>query len=221
VDAGDIFQGTPYFNFFGGRPELELMSKMRYDAATIGNHEFDNGMQHLSDQLKYADFPFICSNYNFDNTILKGKTRPWRIIEKGPFRIGIIGLGINPSGLISPANYEGMKWLDPIKTAEETGAFLRNEKNCNLIIALSHLGIDSTDERPDSDRKTAAETSSIDIIIGGHTHTFMDEPEVVKNKGGKNVIINQVGWGGVMLGELNITLSKGKTTFLSTQHLLK
>jgi 5'-nucleotidase len=221
LDAGDIFQGTPYFNFFGGTPELELMSKMKYDAATIGNHEFDNGMQHLADQLKYADFPFLCSNYQFEGTLLEGKTEPWKIIEKGPFRIGIIGLGINPAGLVSPANYEGMKWLNPVKTGEETASFLRIEKKCNLIIALSHLGIDSTSERPDSDRKMAAETSSIDIIIGGHTHTFLDEPERIKNKTGKNVIINQVGWGGVILGQLDVTLNRGKSAFLSTQHLLR
>lgn len=221
VDAGDIFQGTPYFNFFGGRPELELMSKMRYDAATIGNHEFDNGMQHLSDQLKYADFPFICSNYNFDNTILRDKTQPWKIIKKGPFRIGIIGLGIDPAGLVSPANCEGMKWLDPVITGEKTASYLKNKEKCNLIIALSHLGINSTSERPDSDRKLAAETSSIDIIIGGHSHTFLDEPEQIKNKAGKNVIINQVGWGGVILGQLDVTLGSGKSTFLATQHIVR
>ncbi|WP_234408833.1 hypothetical protein [Marinilabilia salmonicolor] len=114
-----------------------------------------------------------------------------------------------------------MDWLDPIKTAEETATYLRNEKNCNLIVALSHLGINSSEERPDSDRKTAAESSSIDVIIGGHTHTFMDEPELIKNKAGKNVIINQVGWGGVILGQLDITLNKGKSTFLATQHIVR
>ncbi len=221
LDAGDIFQGTPYFNFFGGKPELELMSKMQYDAATIGNHEFDNGMQHLAEQLQYADFPFICSNYNFEGTIMEGKTQPWKIIEKGPFRIGIIGLGINPAGLISPVNYEGMEWQNPIKTGEETALFLRNEEKCNLIIAISHLGIKSTSERPDSDQRVAVETSSIDIIIGGHSHTFLDEPQEIKNKEGKTVIINQVGWGGVILGQLDITLNKGKSTFLATQHLIR
>jgi 5'-nucleotidase len=221
LDAGDIFQGTPYFNFFGGRPELELMSKMQYDAATIGNHEFDNGMQHLAEQLRYADFPFICSNYNFEGTAMEGKTLPWKVIKKGPFRIGIIGLGINPAGLVSPVNYEGMEWLDPIHKGEETASYLRNEKNCNLIIALSHLGISSTSERPDSDQKVAAETSSIDIIIGGHSHTFLDEPQQIKNKSGKAVIINQVGWAGVILGQLDITLNRGKSTFLATQHLVR
>jgi 5'-nucleotidase len=221
LDAGDIFQGTPYFNFFGGKPELELMSKMRYDAATIGNHEFDNGMQHLAEQLQYADFPFICSNYNFEGTIMEEKTLPWKIFEKGPFRIGIIGLGINPAGLVSPVNYEGMEWLNPVIAGEETASDLKIEKKCNLIIALSHLGINSTSERPDSDQEVASETSSIDIIIGGHTHTFMDEPQQVKNKKEKTVIINQVGWGGVILGQMDITLNKGKSTFLATQHLVR
>jgi 5'-nucleotidase len=222
VDAGDIFQGTPYFNFFGGEPELKLMSKMQYDAGTIGNHEFDNGMDHLAKELKYADFPFICTNYQFEGTVLEGKTHPWKVIEKGPFRIGIIGLGVNPSGLISPANCEGMKWLDPVQTGEKTAAFLKEEKNCNLVVALSHLGLKSESDKPESDQKTASETSSIDIIIGGHSHTFMKNPEIEKNKTGKTVIINQVGWAGVMLGQLDITLQKeNKTTFLAVQHLVR
>lgn len=221
LDAGDIFQGTPYFNFFGGKPELELMSKMKYDAATIGNHEFDNGMEHLARQMEYANFPFISTNYDFSQTVLKGKTLPWKVIEKGPFRIGLIGLGINPGGLVSRVNYEGMKWLDPVETGEKTARFLKEEKNCNLVIALSHLGYYSAPDRPESDQKTATQTASIDIIIGGHTHTFMPKPEVVKNKAGKPVIINQVGWAGVLLGHLEIIPDKKEPLFMATQHLIK
>ncbi|SFE99311.1 bifunctional metallophosphatase/5'-nucleotidase [Thermophagus xiamenensis] len=221
LDAGDIFQGTPYFNFFGGKPELELMSKMKYDAATIGNHEFDNGMDHLARQLQYANFPFISTNYDFSQTVLKDKIIPWKIIEKGPFRVGLIGLGVNPGGLVSPANYEGMKWLDPVETGEKTARFLKEEKKCNLVIALSHMGYTSAPDRPESDKKTAALTASIDIIIGGHSHTFMPKPEIVKNKVGKPVIINQVGWAGVILGHMEIIPDKKEPLFLATQHLIK
>jgi 5'-nucleotidase len=221
LDAGDIFQGTPYFNFFGGKPELELMSKMKYDASTIGNHEFDNGMEHLANQLQYADFPFICTNYDFTGTILEGKTKPWQIIEKGPYKIGLIGMGINPDGLVSPANYKGMNWLDPVKTGEETALFLKEKKGCNLVIALSHLGLTPTPDRADSDQKLAAETSSIDLIIGGHSHTFMESPELIPNKKGKTVAINQVGWGGVILGQVNYSLTNGEPQVMAVQHLLR
>ena len=221
VDAGDIFQGTPYFNFFGGEPEFKLMSRMKYDAATIGNHEFDNGMQHLAKQLKHARFPFICSNYQFKGTVMEGKTLPWKIVNKGSFKVGIIGLGINPSGLVSPANYEGMKWDNPSEKGEEVAKFLKTEKQCHMVLALSHLGLESTPQRPESDKKVASETSSIDIIIGGHSHTFMDKPALVKNKAGRNVIINQVGWGGVKLGQINLTKQKGNVSFAAVQHLIR
>jgi len=221
VDAGDIFQGTPYFNFFGGEPELKLMSDMKYDAATIGNHEFDNGMPHLAKQMKHAKFPFICTNYDFNDTILKEKTLPWKIIEKGEFRIGLLGLGINPDGLVSPPNYEGMKWLNPVKTGEETARFLKKEKKCNLVVALSHLGYESAPDRPESDVKTARQTSSIDIIIGGHTHTFMKKPDIIKNKAGKDVVINQVGWAGVMMGQITVSMTREQPTILATQYLIR
>ncbi len=222
LDAGDIFQGTPYFNFFGGKPELELMTRMGYDAATIGNHEFDNGIDHLAKQIDHAGFPFICSNYKFEGTALENKTIPWKVIEKGPFRIGILGLGINPAGLVAPPNYRGMQWLDPVSTGEETALFLRENQKCNLVIALSHLGLNSTPKRPESDQQVASETSSIDVIIGGHSHTFMEEPQNIKNKAGKTVLVNQVGWGGVILGQLDLTMQQGSSnSFLSTQHLIR
>jgi 5'-nucleotidase len=221
VDAGDIFQGTPYFNFFGGEPEFKLMSRMKYDAATIGNHEFDNGMQHLAEQLEHARFPFICSNYQFKDTLMEGKTLPWKIVNKGAFKVGIIGLGINPSGLVSPANYEGMKWEKPSEKGEEVAKFLKTEKQCHMVLALSHLGLESTPQRPESDKKVASETSSIDIIIGGHSHTFMDKPALVKNKAGRNVIINQVGWGGVKLGQINLSKQKGDVSFAAVQHIVR
>lgn len=222
LDAGDIFQGTPYFNFFGGEPEIKLMSDMQYDAATIGNHEFDNGLEHLSTQIKKANFPFICSNYDFSKTIMEGQTKPWHIIEKGPFRVGILGLGVNPSGLVSPVHYEGMKWLNPISAGEETAAFLKSEKGCNIVIALTHIGLESTPEKPESDKKLAAETRSIDLIIGGHSHTFLNEPELITNKDGKLIPVNQVGWAGVKLGQINVKLQQKKhLSFNAVQHIIR
>ncbi len=220
LDAGDIFQGTPYFNFFGGRLELELMSQMKYDAATIGNHEFDNGLEHLSQQMKHAAFPFVCTNYGFQNTVLEGQTAPWLIFDKGAFRVGIIGLGIEPEGLVSPQNYGAMQWLNPVAIGEETALMLKNEKGCNLIIALSHLGLEYSGSRQESDVEVAAATSSIDIIIGGHTHTFLETPRMVKNRAGREVLINQMGWGGVRLGRIDLTFRDKKLHFGSTNYLV-
>lgn len=220
LDAGDIFQGTPYFNFFGGRLELELMSQMKYDAATIGNHEFDNGLEHLSRQMKHAAFPFVCTNYKFQDTILEGKTAPWLVFDKGPFRVGIIGLGIDPGGLVSPQNYGAMQWLHPVAVGEKTALMLKNERGCNVVIALSHLGLENRKGREESDVEVAAATSAIDIIIGGHSHTFLETPRMVKNRAGREVLINQMGWGGVRLGRIDLTLNGNRIHFGSTNYLV-
>lgn len=201
LDAGDIFQGTPYFNLFGGKPELELMSMMGYDAATLGNHEFDNGLSGISQQLPHASFPFICSNYDFSKTILKDLTLPYRIIEKGGIRIGIFGLGIELKGLVSEKNYEKTRYLDPVAISREMVSELRS-KNCHLIICLSHLGYEYSHDQI-SDVKLSASVDGIDLIIGGHTHTFLDEGVWVTSPEGKKVMINQVGWSGLKLGRID------------------
>ena len=221
LDAGDIFQGTPYFNLFGGELELKLMSRMQYDAATLGNHEFDNGINHLARQLPNATFPFVCTNYHFENTPLQGKTVPWLILNKGPFKIGIIGLGIDPQGLIMPDNWSGMQWSDPIKAGEETAFMLKNEAQCNLVIALSHLGLVSKYPKGASDQGLAQNSKSIDIIIGGHTHTFMDTPQILLNKNNEKVLINQMGWGGVRLGRIDLCLCQNKIHYSSFNYLLQ
>jgi len=206
-DCGDIFQGTPYFNFYKGELEIKLMSRMRYDAATIGNHEFDNGIEELAKQLQKASFPFICSNYIFKNTPLENMTLPFKTFTKGPIKVGVIGLGIELDGLVNQDRFGNTQYLDPIDVANKTAKVLKEEKNCDYIIALSHLGFKYDDEKI-SDFKLAEKSSFIDMILGGHTHTFMTEPETVKNKIGKNVVINQVGKSGIFLGHLNITFSK-------------
>ena len=211
LDSGDIFQGTPYFNFFGGELEFKLMSMMRYDASTMGNHDFDNGLEGFSKVLPNAKFPFICSNYDFKNTILDGKTEPYKIFKKDGIKIGIFGIGIELSGLVGKKSYGETVYLHPIEMAQHYADFLKNEKNCDLIICLSHIGFDYKDQPEKmSDKHLAAKTSGIDLILGGHTHTFLQEPLRLQNKDGKHVIVNQVGWAGILLGRLDFYFDKYK-----------
>lgn len=208
LDAGDIFQGTPYFNFFGGELEFKLMSQMKYDACTMGNHDFDNGLEGFKKQLKHADFTFICSNYDFKNTILEGKTKSYKIYMKDGIKVGIFGLGIALEGLVSKNLYQETQYLDPIETAQEMTQKLKNE-HCDLIICLSHLGFKYQSSKID-DLKLAQKTKDIDLIIGGHTHTFLPTPVEEKNSEGKTVLINQVGWGGLNLGKIDFEFSPDK-----------
>ena len=211
LDSGDIFQGTPYFNFFGGELEFKLMSMMKYDASTMGNHDFDNGLDGFLKVLPNAKFPFICSNYDFKNTILDGKTEPYKMFNKDGVRIGIFGVGIELNGLVGKKNYAETVYQDPVDVAQHYAEFLRNEKKCDLVICLSHIGFDYKDQPEKmSDKHLAAKTSGIDLILGGHTHTFLKEPLVFQNKVGKNVIVNQVGWAGILLGRLDFYFDKNK-----------
>ena len=206
LDAGDIFQGTPYFNRFGGKLELQLMSKIGYDAATMGNHDFDGGLNGFLSAKQYADFPFLCANYNFSKTILDTQTQPNRIFKKGKITVGVFGIGLELKGLVPESKFEQTVFLDPVHIANEQASYLRS-KGCDLVICLSHLGFEYTDERI-SDRKLAQLTTGIDLIIGGHTHTFLKEPVVEINRSGHQVVINQVGWGGIQLGRIDFELEK-------------
>ncbi len=200
-DSGDIFQGTPYFNFFKGKPELELMTKMQYDAATLGNHEFDNGLEGLKEVLPYAGFPILSANYDFNRTILKNEFKPNRIFQKGEFKVGVFGLGIELSGLVSPKQYGNTKYLDPIGVSKEIVADLK-QKGCNIIVCLSHLGLKYENSQIISDVQLAEKVSGINLILGGHTHTFMDAPLQIKNPEGFETVIHQAGWGGIVLGQI-------------------
>lgn len=204
-DAGDIFQGTPYFNFYGGELELKLMSKLGYDASTIGNHDFDNGIDGLYAQLPHANFDFVIANYDFENTILKGRTSPYKIFVKEGVRIGVFGLGIKLEGLVGKKLYQDTVYLDPVETARATVQQLKTAEKCELVICLSHLGYKYNTDKI-SDLKLAALTKDIDLIIGGHTHTFLPEPTVVQNSEGRNVLVNQVGWAGINLGRIDFFL---------------
>lgn len=203
LDAGDIFQGTPYYNFYGGEPELKLMSKMGYDAAAVGNHEFDNGLDGFLKVLPNARFPFLSANLDFSDTILKDKVIPYLILRKNGVKVGIYGLGIDPNGLVSPALFQDTRYLDPIEVARDVEDDLKNRRRCDLIICLSHLGYAYQHGRV-SDVKIAEHTSFTDVIIGGHTHTLLDPPAIVANSLNKPVTIGQTGSGGVRLGVINV-----------------
>lgn len=205
LDAGDIFQGTPFFNFYGGELEFKLMSKMRYDASTIGNHDFDAGIEGLYTQLPHADFDFIISNYDFSNTVMDGQTFPHKVFIKDGVKIGVFGLGIELQGLVNKKDYKETKYLDPVEIARDMSRILKIEKECDLVICLSHLGYDYKSDKI-SDVKLAKATENIDLIIGGHTHTFLEKPTIETNKAGKKVMINQVGCYGLYLGRIDFYL---------------
>ena len=207
LDAGDIFQGTPYFNEFKGEIEFKLMSKMNYDAATIGNHDFDLGIEGLNKQLPHANFDFINCNYNLADTILHDKVSPYKIYKKGDVKIGVLGVGIELEGLVPKDLYKETQYQDPIACANKTAALLRQELDCNYVVCLSHLGYSYRGDKV-SDKDLAAQTSNIDLIIGGHTHTFLKNAQTKLNSEGKEVLISQVGWGGINLGRIDIVFEK-------------
>ena len=209
LDAGDIFQGTPYFNFYGGELEFKLMSKMNYDAATIGNHDFDNGLDGLAKQLPYAKFPFLVANYDFSKTILKNKFKAYKIFNKGGIKIGVFGIGIELNGLVPKKLYQETIYQDPIEKANYYASFLKKEKRCNLIICLSHLGFKYKTNKV-SDTILASKSRDIDLIIGGHTHTFLQHPVKVLNIEQKSVIINQVGWAGINIGKIDFHFNQNE-----------
>ena len=205
-DAGDIFQGTPYFNFFKGDLELNLMKKMGYNAATIGNHEFDAGLEILKQNILNNDFKFISSNYDFTNTELEGLIDKYKIYNKGGIKVGVFGLGIELEGLVNPLLYGETKYYNPIDIAKDISSKLKFEKGCDLVICISHLGHEYENNKI-SDTELARLTSNIDLIIGGHTHTLLKEPLILNNSLGEEVIINQVGSNGVFVGKIDFNFT--------------
>ncbi|NIK92193.1 bifunctional metallophosphatase/5'-nucleotidase [Mangrovimonas sp. CR14] len=210
LDAGDIFQGTPYFNYYGGELEFKLMSKMKYDAATIGNHDFDNGIDGLYAQLPHASFQFLSANYNFKNTIMDTHVKPYQVFVKEGIKIGVFGLGIKLEGLVDKAMYKETEYLDPIETAQEMSRVLKENEKCDLVICLSHLGYHYNHDFIPSDLTVAKKTKNIDLIIGGHTHTFLPKPTVVKNIEDQNMLVNQVGCYGINLGKIDFYFDSDK-----------
>lgn len=209
LDAGDIFQGTPYFNFYNGELEYKLMNALKYDAATIGNHDFDAGIEALRKQVDAAEFPLVNANYGFTDTPLEEKIPDFTIIERGDIRLGVFGLGVELDGLVPSKLYGKTTYSNPIEAANRVSGMLKNDYTCNAVICLSHLGYQYATTKV-SDTVLAGLTSDIDVIIGGHTHTFLEYPQEYRNKEGEKVIINQVGWAGIFLGRIDLIFDKGK-----------
>ena len=211
LDAGDIFQGTPYFNYYGGEIEYKLMSMMKYDLVTIGNHDFDNGIDGLLAQMPHATFGFVSANYDFKNTVLNTIVKPYKIFKKDGLKIGVFGLGIELEGLVDAKMYKETKYNNPIEVSQDMSRILKEEEKCDIVICLSHLGFDyKNDPEKASDINLARKTKNIDLIIGGHTHTFLDKPVIEKNIEGKEVLINQVGCFGINLGRIDFYLDREK-----------
>ena len=201
VDAGDFVQGTPYFNFYKGEVEILMMNKLGYDVATLGNHEFDNGPKMLADMLRKANFKIVCSNYDFTGTDLDKLVEKTIIIDKAGLKIGFIGIGVNPKGLIDSKNFEGIKYLDPVETMNKYSSELKSQ-GCDYIVVLSHMGIFEDDDK--GDILLAKESKDVDLIIGGHTHTFMNGCKEIKNKSDKPVTVTQSGSKGAKIGKITV-----------------
>lgn len=219
LDAGDLIQGTPYFNLFNGELEIKLMNAMQYDVTTIGNHDFDAGMDGLKNMVDLANFSFVSSNYNFENTALAKQIFKYKIIDKDNIKIGLFGLGIKLEGLVPTEKYRDTTYVTPIDVARETASFLKNEAQCDLVICLSHLGYQYKDKTP-SDKQLAQTTNNIDLIIGGHSHTLFNQPEILKNVDGARVLVNQVGWGGTHVGRVDFYFEKKSRKIKVEPHIV-
>lgn len=204
-DSGDFSQGTPYYNMFKGEVEVKLMNAIGYDAGTIGNHEFDFGLDNMARLFRMANFPIVCANYDVKGTVLEGLVKPYVILNKYGLKIGVFGLGTKPEGLVQEDKYAGVVYHDPYQAANETAELLKKE-GCNIVICLSHLGLYPTSpNNPVCDTNLAQQTHNIDIILGGHSHSLMEEPEVYKNTDGQDVYITQMGKSGIFVGRMDVT----------------
>ncbi|MFV0290446.1 MAG: bifunctional metallophosphatase/5'-nucleotidase [Mangrovibacterium sp.] len=222
LDSGDMFQGTPYFNTYKGELIFRVMSKMGYQASTIGNHELDNGLERLVRSMQHAKFPIINSNYDFSATSFEGDFVPYHIFYQKGIKVGIYGLGIELEGLVDPKNIGGIKYKDPIEVAQRMEYLLKVKNNCHLVICLSHLGLEYTDEVSKGkicDKHIAAHTSNTDLILGGHTHTYLEKPLRAINANGQEVLISQAGWGGLYLGRIDLyfDLTSGKIVQINSE----
>lgn len=202
-DCGDFSQGSAYYNLFKGEVEVKLMNHMHYDACTIGNHEFDFGLENMKRLFELATFPVVCANYDFTGTVLEKVVKPYVVLERKGLRIGVFGLSPRLEGLVTKANCEGVTYNDPVETAGRTAKLLKLEERCDLIVCLSHLGWEI---EGDNDRKVIENTRYIDVMLGGHTHTYLTEPEFVVNIDGQHVIYNQMGKNGQYIGVLELQM---------------
>jgi len=211
IDAGDVFQGTPYFNFYKGEVEYKSMSLIGYDVGTLGNHDFDNGVDALVAAMNFAKFDFVSSNYELHGTPLEARVKRYVVRTLGGVRVGLFGLGISPDNLITPENFKGVKYMDPIKSAREVVEILRQRERCQLVVGMSHLGYyPNPKEGEIGDTQVASQVDGIDFIASGHTHTFMQKPVLTRQPSGKDTIIFQVGKSGIYVGRVDFKLRAGK-----------
>lgn len=202
-DSGDFVQGTPYFNLFHGRVEAQAMNLMKYDAGTLGNHEFDYGLDTLKMIVKKLNFPILNCNYDFSETVLKDDIKPYVILKRFGLKIGVLGVGVDPEGLIQKNKYEGMLFKPAISSVNFYAKILKDSKKCDLVVCLSHLGYND-------DIKLAEQSENVDIIIGGHSHTYMEKPDMRTNLDGKEVLIFQTGKSGAYVNKIEVELDKIK-----------
>ncbi len=211
IDAGDVFQGTPYFNFYKGEVEYKSMSLIGYDVVTLGNHDFDNGVAGLVAAMKFANFDFVSSNYDVRGTPLEARVKRYAVRVIGGVRVGLFGLGISPDNLITPGNFKGVKYMDPVSSAREVVQLLRQRERCQLVVGMSHLGYYPNAKNGEiGDTQVASQVDGIDFIASGHTHTFMHKPVLTKQPSGNNTIIFQVGKSGIYVGRVDFKLKAGK-----------
>lgn len=211
VDAGDAFQGTPYFNLFKGEVEYKTMSAVGYDVVTLGNHDFDNGVQALAAAMKFATFEFVSANYDVKGTAIESRVKPYTVHVLDGVRVGIFGLGINLQGLNEASTYRGITFLDPVQSARSAVSALRGSERCSLVICLSHMGYYPQPKGHEfGDSQLAASVDGIDFIVSGHTHTFMERPVLVRQPSGAETLIFQVGYAGVYVGRVDFTMRDGK-----------
>ena len=203
-DSGDFFQGSAYFTMFKGDVEIGLMNLMGVDASTIGNHEFDFGLDNMAEMFKKANFPILCANYDFTGTVMEGVTKPWIIINRNGMKIGVFAVCPKMKGLVSDKNCPGVKYLDPARVALETATMLKQEKKCDMVVCISHLGWNSN--RGDDDQYMIQGSRNIDLVLGGHTHTYMEKLEYWNNMDGKPVAVDQNGKANIFVGRIVVDL---------------
>ena len=205
LDCGDFSQGSAYYNLYKGEVEVRLMNLMHYDACTIGNHEFDFGLENLARLMRMAEFPFVCCNYDFTGTPCQGLVKPYITIERAGVRVGILGVCPQPDGLIVGKNFEGMRYIHPAQAAQPVIDYLRNEEHCDIVICLSHLGWGNI---PDMDIDFVSNTTGLDVLLGGHTHTYFTEPHYLHDKKGHEVLVDHQGKNARFLGTIEVGIGE-------------
>ena len=204
-DCGDFSQGTPYYNIYKGEVEVRLMNEMRYDAGTIGNHEFDFGLENMARLFRLADFPIVCANYDVAGTVLEGLVKEYVVLRRKGVKIGVFGLGTRLEGLVAKESYGGVKFEDPVSEAQRIADLLRTQEKCDVVICLSHLGWRG---EPYSDIELIENTRGIDVVLGGHSHSYFEEPKYYKNLDGVDIPLQQMGKHAAFVGEMVLTLQK-------------